>query len=76
MVTHPGAKMKFEVRDLFPTTAPAQEYAVYAIEPKAGNDAGLVSVFNSRLAAQSLADLLNHVALLHYWHLNPETMGK
>lgn len=34
------------------------EYAVYAVDPRAGNDAALLAVFNNQFSAERLRDFL------------------
>lgn len=54
--------MYFEVRPPWPNgqdNSYASEYAVFGVEPKAGNDAALIAVFNHPIAAYGLMDVLN-----------------
>jgi hypothetical protein len=48
-----------------PPDAPGGGYVVSARVPSAGNDSALIAVFDSKLAADALAELLNFVAGLH-----------
>lgn len=59
--------MRFEVRPLqgrMDHESPSTEYAVFAVEPKAGNDAGLIAIFESKVAADSLAETFNAILTL------------
>jgi hypothetical protein len=57
--------MIFEVQELIANPGDAaeyREYMVYAIEPKAGGDSALIATFESRIAANELASVLNWTA--------------